>query len=101
VILQSFLSFVSVSGLPARLLRSVRAVMGTWDDHDYGENNAGVEFKHKRTTQVRVVLFIQRCKSRESDRNVFGWEITHEAVPPRPPISLYTIVARTGGSTYA
>ena len=40
-----------------RLLRGVRAVMGTWDDHDYGENNAGVEFAAKRTTQVRRVEF--------------------------------------------
>jgi hypothetical protein len=30
----------------------------------------------------------------------FGREIAHGAVTRRPPISLYTIVARTGGYTY-
>jgi hypothetical protein len=30
----------------------------------------------------------------------FGCEIAHAAVSRRPPISLYTIVARTGGYTY-
>jgi hypothetical protein len=38
-----------------------------------------------------------------ANRNVgdFGWEIAHEAVSRRPPISLDTIVARTEGYTYA
>ena len=31
----------------------------------------------------------------------FGCEIAHAAVSRRPPISLYTIVARTDGYTYA
>jgi hypothetical protein len=31
----------------------------------------------------------------------FGWEIAHEAVSRRPPISLDTIVARTHMYTYA
>jgi hypothetical protein len=31
----------------------------------------------------------------------FGWEIAHEAVSRRPPISLDTIVARTRMYTYA
>jgi hypothetical protein len=31
----------------------------------------------------------------------FGWEVAHEAVSRRPPISLCTIVARTEGYTYA
>ena len=30
----------------------------------------------------------------------FGWESAHEAVSRRPPISLDTIVARTGGYAY-
>jgi hypothetical protein len=38
-----------------------------------------------------------------ANRNVwdFGWEIAHEAVSRRPPISLDTIVARTHMYTYA
>jgi hypothetical protein len=31
----------------------------------------------------------------------FGWEIAHEAVSRRPPISLYTIAARPRMYTYA
>jgi hypothetical protein len=31
----------------------------------------------------------------------FGWEIAHAAVSRRPPISLYTVVARSEGYTYA
>jgi hypothetical protein len=30
----------------------------------------------------------------------FGWEIAHGAVTRRPPIPLYTLVARTGGYKY-
>jgi hypothetical protein len=30
----------------------------------------------------------------------FGWEVAHEAVSPRPPNSLDSIVARTEGYTY-
>jgi hypothetical protein len=45
---------------------------------------------------------IQRCKTfANRGRRDFGWEIAHEAVSRRPPISLYTIVARTEGYTYA
>jgi hypothetical protein len=44
-----------------------------------------------------------RCKICESDcyRWEFGWEIAHAAITRRPPIPLYTIVARTEGYTYA
>jgi hypothetical protein len=40
---------------------------------------------------------------KSSNRNVrvFGWENAHEAVSRRPPIPLYTIVARTHMYTYA
>ena len=31
----------------------------------------------------------------------FGWETAHGAVTRRPPISLYTMVPRTEGYTYA
>jgi hypothetical protein len=46
---------------------------------------------------------VQRRQSCESNRNGWdsGWEIAHAAVSRRPPISLYTIVARTEGYTNA
>ena len=43
---------------------------------------------------------LQRRKSCESYIKDFGWEIAHAAVTRRPPISLNTIVDRTGGYTY-
>jgi hypothetical protein len=38
-----------------------------------------------------------------ANRNVrgFGWEIAHAAVTRLPPISLYAVVARTAGYTFA
>jgi hypothetical protein len=44
---------------------------------------------------------VQRRKSCESDTRGFGWEMAHAAVSRRPPIPLYTIVARTHTYTYA
>jgi hypothetical protein len=43
----------------------------------------------------------RRCKSCESERWGFGWELAHAAVSRRPPISLPRIVARTHVYTYA
>jgi hypothetical protein len=44
------------------------------------------------------------CTAMENLRIVtvrdFGWEITHQAVSRRPPISLHTMVARTHMHTY-
>lgn len=34
-------------------------VFGTWDDHDMGENDAGVEYPHKATTQQYFLDFLQ------------------------------------------
>jgi hypothetical protein len=35
------------------------------------------------------------------DERGFGWEVARAVVTRRPPISLYAMVARTGGNTYA
>jgi hypothetical protein len=40
----------------------------------------------RRWKKLRIMTF-----------GAFGWEIAHEAVSRRPPISLYTIVPRTEG----
>ena len=39
---------------------------------------------------------VANCTGRD-----FGWEIAHAAVTRRPPISLDTMVPRTGGYTHA
>jgi hypothetical protein len=48
-----------------------------------------------RTTQVQRT---QQVANR--DVRGFGWEIAHGAVSRRPPISLDTMVPRTGGYAY-
>jgi hypothetical protein len=64
------------------------------------------------TTAKRNRCFVERnvinahCTAMQKLRIVtpirdFGWEIAHGAVSRRPPISLFTIVARTGGYTHA
>jgi alkaline phosphatase D len=40
-----------------QLLR-VCPVIGTWDDHDYGKNNGGVEFESKRESQALLLDFL-------------------------------------------
>jgi alkaline phosphatase D len=40
-------------------LRATCPVMGTWDDHDYGVNDGGVEFPKKRESQQLCLDFFQ------------------------------------------
>nr|GFA01498.1 calcineurin-like metallo-phosphoesterase superfamily protein [Tanacetum cinerariifolium] len=39
-------------------LRTIANVIGTWDDHDYGLNDAGKEFKHKDINQKLMLDFL-------------------------------------------
>ncbi|XP_024991409.1 uncharacterized protein LOC112525467 isoform X4 [Cynara cardunculus var. scolymus] len=39
-------------------LRKISKVIGTWDDHDYGLNDAGKEFKQKDTNQRLMLDFL-------------------------------------------
>jgi hypothetical protein len=48
-----------------------------------------------------VACPVQRCEKLRIVRLGFGWEMAHEAVSRRPPISLSRVVARTEGYTYA
>ncbi len=41
-----------------RRLASAARVIGTWDDHDYGENNAGREFSAKEQSQAAFLDFL-------------------------------------------
>src|SRR5215212_10407396 len=38
-------------------LRATCPMVGTWDDHDYGKNDAGVEWEHKDEAQVAFLDF--------------------------------------------
>jgi hypothetical protein len=52
-------------------------------------------------TAVQRIVRRERGTAVKKLRIVFGWEVAHAAVSRRPPISLYTMVARTSGYAYA
>lgn len=39
-----------------------KVVLGTWDDHDYGSNDGGVEYSHKRESQQLFLDFLETSK---------------------------------------
>ncbi len=52
-------AFHSVKSASAyRLFRQRVPVFGTWDDHDYGRNNCGIEFKDKERSQQILLDFL-------------------------------------------
>ncbi len=38
-------------------------ILATWDDHDYGENDAGSEYPHKETSKLIVLNFFEVAKN--------------------------------------
>lgn len=46
-------------------LAQITDVLGTWDDHDYGLNDGGVEFKAKAASQQEFLNFMNVPKSSE------------------------------------
>ena len=40
-----------------KLLRKTTPLLATWDDHDYGRNDAGREYPHRRASQQEFVRF--------------------------------------------
>jgi hypothetical protein len=49
--------------------------------------------------QVGCCTATRKWRNRDF-KGYFGWEIAHEAVSRRPPVSLDRVVARTGGYAY-
>lgn len=39
--------------------RQETPIIGIWDDHDYGKNNAGIEFDFKTTAQAELLDFLE------------------------------------------
>jgi alkaline phosphatase D len=56
------------------LLKSKVPVIGTWDDHDYGLNDGGVEFKEKKASQQEFLDFMDVPKDspRRSREGVYA-----------------------------
>jgi len=44
-------------------MASAIPILGTWDDHDYGKNDAGTEYKMKKESQQLFLDFLQISKS--------------------------------------
>ncbi len=61
----------AVSGY--RKLAATIPVIGTWDDHDYGENDAGVDFPIKRVSQQAFMDFMRVPKDspRRSQEGIY------------------------------
>ena len=57
VMREKYAQFNAVPGFAK--LRGRVPLMGTWDDHDYGENNAGGDFPVKRQSQQAMLDFFQ------------------------------------------
>lgn len=50
--------YQALADLPAfQALRGSTKVLATWDDHDYGDNDAGVEYPHKEASQKLFLDF--------------------------------------------
>lgn len=60
-----------------RKLRKICSVLATWDDHDYGQNDAGVEFPKKRESQQLFLDFFQVSKDspRRQQEGVYSAQI--------------------------
>ncbi|HVL11390.1 MAG TPA: alkaline phosphatase D family protein [Gemmata sp.] len=58
-------------------LRQTCPVVGTWDDHDYGKNDAGVEWEHKDPAQAAFLDFFGVAKDdpRRDRKGVYHAEV--------------------------
>jgi alkaline phosphatase D len=41
-----------------RAFRETTPIIGTWDDHDYGQSNGGVDYPHQRDSQTALLDFL-------------------------------------------
>ena len=75
-----------------QLLR-VCPVIGTWDDHDYGKNNAGEEFEAKQQSQALLLDFLgEPAASQRRRRN--GVYASHTYGPPHQQIQVILLDTR-------
>src|SRR3546814_10905031 len=52
-----------------RRLRATASVVGTWDDHDYGRNNAGAEYPMKRQSKQVFLDFFGEPQNSSSEEH--------------------------------
>lgn len=75
------------------LLKSKIPVIGTWDDHDYGLNDGGVEFKGKKWSQQEFLDFmdVPMDSPRRTREGVYS---SHEYTLPEGSIKIIVLDTR-------
>lgn len=68
-------------------------VIGTWDDHDYGKNNAGKEFTAKRESQQLLLDFLGEPQSSERHQRD-GIYTTYSYGPPGQQVRVILLDTR-------
>ena len=68
-------------------------VIGTWDDHDYGKNDGGVEFEVKRESQQEFLDFMGVSKD-SPRRNQEGVYAEHNYILPNGKIKVIVLDTR-------
>lgn len=76
-----------------RRLKKKVAVIGTWDDHDYGLNDGGTEFKIKKESQQAFLDFMDVAKD-DPGRNREGVYTSHDYVLPKGKIKVIVLDTR-------
>ncbi len=76
-----------------RMLRSKVQVVGTWDDHDYGLNDGGVEFHAKKESQQMLLDFLGVAKD-DPRRKQEGVYASHDYDLPMGKVKIITLDTR-------
>lgn len=74
-------------------LKAQIPIIGTWDDHDYGLNDGGVEFKAKKASQIEFLDFmgVPLNSSRRAQEGVYA---THDYKFPDGQIKVIVLDTR-------
>lgn len=74
-------------------LLETAAFLGTWDDHDYGQNDAGTEYPHKKEAQQAFLDFlgVPRDSPRRQQEGVYN---AHVFGPPTQRVQIILLDTR-------
>ncbi|MBU2996508.1 alkaline phosphatase family protein [Cellulophaga baltica] len=76
-----------------KVLKSSVPVIGTWDDHDYGVNDGGVEFKAKKGSQQQFLDFmgVSKTSTRRQQEGVYA---VHDYDTPKGSVKILVLDTR-------
>lgn len=75
-------------------LMEATTVIGTWDDHDYGKNDAGVEWEKKAEAQQELLDFL-KIPQNDSLRTQEGVYYTQKYTTPKGSVKVILLDTRT------